>query len=143
MSQSLAAIAKLHVGFIRESNRIEGITRAPFKREIAEFERFLSLSSVRVEDLIDFVNVYQPGAKLRERGMNVKVGDYFPPLGGELIRPALEAILAHLKKIHPVEIHQRYERLYPFTDGNGRSGRMLWAWHMAKWGYDFKLGFLH
>lgn len=39
----------------------------------------------------------------------------------------------------PWEVHIAYEMLHPFTDGNGRSGRMLWAWQMR----NFPLDFLH
>ena len=37
-----------------------------------------------------------------------------------------------------------YEMLHPFMDGNGRSGRALWAWMMLRLGQDpFALLFLH
>ena len=45
----------------------------------------------------------------------------------------------------PFGIHLRYETLHPFMDGNGRSGRILWAWQMLH--HDIapgiRLGFLH
>ena len=45
----------------------------------------------------------------------------------------------------PYDIHRRYETLHPFMDGNGRSGRILWAWQMIH--HDIRpglsLGFLH
>ena len=46
-------------------------------------------------------------------------------------------------RVIPAEYHQRYETLHPFMDGNGRSGRALWAWQRLQRGESpFALGFL-
>lgn len=84
--------------------------------------------------------------------MNVRVGNYYPPVGGIAIVTRLIDILQDaqfsthdssfgLRGLQSLayETHQRYEKLHPFTDGNGRSGRMLWMWMMRK----APLGFLH
>lgn len=126
--------------FIAESNRIEGITRQATNEEVAEFCRFMALPVVNREDLIQFVSVYQPGAVLRDRpGLNVRVGNHFPPLGGPHITRELDSIVNDAHCCDPHSVHVRYETIHPFTDGNGRSGRMLWAWMMKR----FPLGFLH
>lgn len=126
--------------FIRESNRIEGILRDPTDAEIAEYHRFMALPIVTVEDLQQFVKVYQPGAYLREREwQNVRVGDHVAPQGGPEIRPRLALILGGMDKLSPYNVHRKYEVLHPFIDGNGRSGRMLWMWQMR----EAPLGFLH
>ena len=31
----------------------------------------------------------------------------------------------------PFAVHVAYENLHPFMNGNGRSGRALWLWHMG------------
>jgi hypothetical protein len=124
--------------FIIESNRIEGIVREPTTAEREEFKRFLSLRVITVAELEQFVNICQPGAVLRERtGLNVRVGSATPPPGGPHIRRGLEKLLT--VEVPPYVRHVAYELLHPFTDGNGRSGRALWAWQMQK----FPLGFLH
>jgi hypothetical protein len=127
------------VKFVEESNRIEGILRPPTPAELEEFKRFLALEEVTVEEMEHFVSVYQPGARLRDKlGLDVRVGGYLPPRGSPQIRDHLVDLL-YDDEMSAHEQHVAYEALHPFTDGNGRSGRMLWAWRMK----TFPLGFLH
>lgn len=128
------------VGFVRESNRIEGILREPTTEELHAHEKFLS-EFPTVKGLTDFVSEIQYGATLRDRsGLNVVVGKYFPPSGGTHILDELQRILSDMRD--PFITHQRYEALHPFTDGNGRSGRVLWLWMMGGVA-GAPLGFLH
>lgn len=134
------------IDFVRESNRIEGILREPSKVEIWAHEAVLTWPELTVERVDSFVlNV--AAAKLRDRaGMNVWVGDHLPPRGGRHIRRELHELLLAINDgdVGPFEAHVRYETLHPFTDGNGRSGRAIWAWQMQRDGQDpFALGFLH
>lgn len=132
--------------FVSESNRIEGILRAPTQDELTITDWFLSLPKPSLEDLIKLVAVYQPDAVLRtENRLNVQVGSYIAPPGGPDIKERLERILAteFLTFINPWVIHLDYENLHPFTDGNGRSGRALWAWIMVRRQSGLPLGFLH
>lgn len=141
--------------FIKESNKIEGITREPSFEEIDEFYRFLGLAKITVSDVEKFVKVYQSNAVLRVGyGLNVRVGDYYPPKGGPEIKGRLESLLVLVNDgANPFDMHREYESLHPFTDGNGRSGRMIWAWQMVNQkminqrksidGFGLDLGFLH
>lgn len=131
--------------FIRESFRIEGIHRQPSSAEMEAHERFLALPVISVADLQQFVSIIQPGAQLRDRpGLDVRVGDYVAPRGGPEVRTDLEDLLIILPmSMNPYKEHRRYERLHPFTDGNGRSGRALWLWQHHKRGTYMGLGFLH
>ena len=128
--------------FVTESNLIEGITRPPTKAELDEFERFLALPKITAAELQNFVAVYQPDAVLRDRvGLNVRVGNHIPPRGCPEIRERLAELLERVN-LMPESAHKHhleYEMLHPFTDGNGRSGRAVWAWQMRR----FPLGFLH
>lgn len=134
------------VSFIRESNFIEGIRREPSADEVAAAQRFMGLFQVHATTLGDFQVVYAPGKPIREReGMDVRVGNYIAPPGGPNIIKRLNAICRMANGgVHPWKVHVAFERLHPYFDGNGRTGRMLWAWQMREQGVDpFALGFLH
>lgn len=132
------------IAFIRESNKIEGIVREPNKEEIAEYRRFIALPSIAVADMIQFVSVYQPNARLRMQSwQTVTIGNHTPRPGGQGVLYELDDILANANdEAPPYVTHMRYERLHPFMDGNGRSGRMLWRWMMGTNYIPFR-GFLH
>jgi len=130
--------------FILESNQIEGIYREPTEEEVDAHLELVECPIVCVERLERFVAVYQPDAKLRTyKGMDVRVGSHIPPAGGQAIGYAIVELLDNVEVMTPYEAHVAYEALHPFTDGNGRSGRALWAWHMINTVGGYPLGFLH
>ena len=127
--------------FIRESNKIEGILHPPSYEELEVYKWFLALHNPLIEDLIDFVSIVQPGAVLRSMpGLNAGIRKYEAPLGGPNIEGRLGEILH--SEYSPHRSHVEYELLHPFTDGNGRSGRVLWL-HKMGGIEEAPLGFLH
>jgi Fic/DOC family len=135
------------VAFVRESNRIEGIQRDPHPPELYAHVQLLSKERITVLELERFVAIIA-GGRLRDvKGLDVCIGNHRPPPGGPEIVNRLIALLGgepSWKHRSPLIFHQLYESLHPFTDGNGRSGRALWAWHMQALGRDpFALPFLH
>jgi hypothetical protein len=131
--------------FVRESNRIEGILREPLQREIDAHAAFLALRMVTLADLEAFVADIAGVPLRRVVGQDVRVGGHVPPPGGPVIERELNYLLRDVATGRsPYEVHVDYELLHPFMDGNGRSGRVLWAWQMRDQGQDpFSLPFLH
>lgn len=119
--------------FIRESNQIEGeeTDGARLEREHPAYWEFLNLPDITIADLEKFVRTVKPGNVLRlQRGRDVRVGDHVAPPGGPEIYAALGELLhrIHARQLTAYHAHHEYEKLHPFTDGNGRSGRVIWLW---------------
>lgn len=129
--------------FVAESNWIEGIEHTTAQEEAAHFN--LLSGDLSVTAIVDFVRKIQPDARFRNSTdvPSARVGNHLAPPSGPDIESRLRSILGLLD---PWEQHVEYEKLHPFTDGNGRSGRAIWLYRHYREPLDgraIERGFLH
>lgn len=128
--------------FAKESNRIEGITNAEANERMFEklgaFLKLKELTAVRVCEFNEW-------GKLRHKeGMNVNISGRHCLPGGDSLKHQFALIIHTLLERSAFVNHVDFERLHPFTDGNGRTGRAIWLWQMVtQHNYDLSRGFLH
>ncbi len=69
------------------------------------------------------------------RTCGVRVGSYFAPDHSQ-IRPLMSAFMKRFAegKTDPLTMHYEFEAIHPFIDGNGRVGRLIWAWDLLRRG---------
>lgn len=76
------------------------------------------------------------------RRSDIRVGDWVAPPWRQ-VRERVKTWLAELthdlayeRLLTPRETHVRFEKIHPFVDGNGRTGRLLMWWHEDRLGLE-------
>lgn len=134
--------------YIRESNLIENIDDPKEDEQSMIAWNYLknqkSLSHSVIQKVQRTITINQTDLLPTQQGhyrsmskVNVYVGDSTPPLW-PMVDGMMDNWLLDLSesdyRLDPLKMHIRFEKIHPFADGNGRTGRMLLWWHEVKLG---------
>lgn len=78
----------------------------------------------------------------RYRTCDVRVGDYRAP-HFDLVPSLMAKFWRTLPKLDTFTAHNTFQKIHPFRDLNGRTGRLIWLHKALGEGYSFRISFLH
>src|ERR1700730_10939459 len=106
---------------------------------IGQLQRILVQGTA--EDLSDAGGIRDRQVVVGPRGVPVTEARYVPPPSGDTLRLGVEAWLEWLSRDSPLPpvlraalAHYQFEALHPFSDGNGRIGRLLVVLQLMQYG---------
>lgn len=130
---------------IHESNLIEGYDDPAFDKQSEyawNYLKTLPLDKINhgnICKLQKLITLKQADLRPDERGyyrkVQVYVGNSVPPIH-QLVTEMINNWLLDLPNADPKEHHILFEKIHPFVDGNGRTGRMLMWWHEMRIGRE-------
>jgi len=130
---------------IHESNLIEGIDDPKEDKQSMVAWKWLKrqkkIGHYEILKVQKMITINQTNLFSNERGyyrdlakVNVTVGGHVPP-NYNLVPCLMDNwVLDFQDSVEPMEMHIRFEKIHPFVDGNGRTGRMLLWYHENKLG---------
>lgn len=126
---------------IRQSNLIEGIDDPKEdKQSLRAWNWLISRSGINdyvVRELHGLIVANQSDLHIGDKGMyrhiQVWVGGYQPP-NAMRVPELMQTWCRDYYDKTPKQSHIDFEKIHPFVDGNGRTGRMLMWWHELKLG---------
>lgn len=75
------------------------------------------------------------------RNIDVRVGEYMCPHWRE-IPELMRKFISKLSSLDSWEAHNEFQKIHPFQDLNGRTGRLIWISKVINEGYSGKIPFL-
>lgn len=126
--------------WIRESNLIEGVDELEEdRRSLRAWNWFLKQSFLTRRVILE-VHRKIMLKKLKEAGRlrrcNVSVGGRICPHYSQVDDLLYFWINGSAKTMTPERAHVIFEKIHPFIDGNGRTGRMIMNWQRVKAGEE-------
>lgn len=144
-----------YIEFLKESNAIECVYgERHLETAIKVMDTLFRKWTLRMEDMLEAHRVLMQDHLVLDAGKwrscNVRVGDHVPPDYTEIpqlmvqywvkyfIEGSMSAWVSckRMTLSQILDAHILFETIHPFVDGNGRIGRILFAWMMDRNGYE-------